>query len=122
MTQTTDVQHVPAANPFGEPGFEVRAPCGRTYFVPLAKVRADYADFLVQADQLSEAAALEKAKENESFLSTWFSEQFDWSDVERNGRVVSEASPEQVKRALDFLRDYVSSAPCNDYTPHEIPG
>lgn len=109
-------------NPFGEPGFEVKSPCGRVWFVPLEKVRLDYAEFLQQADGLDKAAAMSKVAQNEEFVPTWFHEQFDWSDVTRHGRLVQEASPEAIARALDFLRDNSGYSATNDCTAHGIAG
>ena len=31
-----------------EKGWTIKSPCGRTYFLPLLKVKEDYAEFLVQ--------------------------------------------------------------------------
>jgi hypothetical protein len=121
MTKVKKTTATKPANQFGEPGFEVRSPCGRVYFVPFKKVREDYAFFLQQADGLDEMAALEKASKNEAFLQTWFVEQFDWEDVARNGNVVKAASAEDIERALDFLRNNASSSPANDYTAFDVP-
>lgn len=90
-------------------GFRVDSPCGRSYEVPLAKVRDDYARFLMENDGVTRAEALEKC--DRDTLETWFCEQFDWSDVERYGRVVKNPSARQIKEALDLMRasDVVSS-------------
>jgi hypothetical protein len=109
-------------NPFGQPGFEVKSPCGRVWFVPLEQVRRDYAAFLQQVDGLGHDAAMAKVAENEEFVPTWFCEQFDWRDVARLGQLVQDASAEAVARALDFVRDNSGCAPTEDYTAHGIAG
>jgi len=75
------------------PGYLVRGACGREWFVPLERVRDDYADFLMTADKLTPEDAMTKADENRDFWHTWFFEQcYEWSDIERLGRLVKTSS------------------------------
>lgn len=97
------------------PGFEVHSPCGRAWFVPKTAVRDDYVSFLMQADKLSEADAKAKADEAGD-LDFWFYEQFDWSDVQRVGTLIKEASPDDITTALDFLRAYAGGGPSDNCT------
>jgi hypothetical protein len=112
---------VVTANPFGEPGFEVRSPCGRAWFVPLEQVREDYAEFLKQVDGLDDEAARSEVARNESFVPTWFYEQFAWADILARGKLVKEATAEDIVRALDFLRANSDIGPLDDVVDHEIP-
>lgn len=111
-----------STSPTGEPGFEVRSPCGRAWFVPLSKVLEDYAAFLKDADKLSDEEARAKAFEDPSFGHTWFCEQFIWQEVERDGTLIKEASPEDILRALNFLRSYDGAGPSTDFTARNVPG
>ena len=93
----------PSSNhPVETVGFRIASPCGRTYEVPLTKVRDDYAKYLMESDGITRAQAL--AQCDRETLETWFMEQFDWSDVERYGRVVKNPSPRQIREALDLMR------------------
>lgn len=83
--------------------FIVTSPCGRAWEVPIEAVREDYAQFLCQVDGISldEANAQVQAEE----VAFWFYEQFQWSDIDRTGKLVKDASPETVKLALDLMRE-----------------
>ena len=96
-------------------GFEAPSPCGRTWFVPLSAVREDYAQFLVDADGVSYEEARQKIEEyGEDTLTTWFYEQFDWSDVERYGTLTGAPSMQQVIAALNLYRTWVGWGPANN--------
>lgn len=87
------------------PGYLVRGACGREWFVPLERVRDDYADFLMTADKLAIEDAMTKANENRDFWHTWFYEQcYEWVDIERLGRLVKTSSLFKTKAALDRRR------------------
>ncbi len=89
-----------------EPGYRLKSPCGREYFVSKKAVLADYAQFLVDEDGLTLEEALTQANKDPTFGDTWFAEQYIWADVVEQGVLVKDASPEDVTRALDFLRDH----------------
>jgi hypothetical protein len=87
------------------PGYLVRGACGREWFVPLERVRDDYADFLMEADKLAAEDAMVKANANRDFWHTWFYEQcYEWSDIERLGRLVKTSAMFKTKAALDRRR------------------
>lgn len=99
-------------------GYLVRGACGREWFVPLERVRDDYADFLMQVDKLTCKDAMTKANVDRDFWHTWFFEQcYLWEDIERLGKIVKTSSLFKTKAALDrrrgkeldvlgFLEDY----------------
>ena len=95
-----------------EPGFLVDSRCGRQWFVPLAAVGRDYADFLEQVDKLTPEAARKQADDNRAFWPAWFAEQcYEWADVERLGRLVRRSTLYKTKQALDrrrsrYVQDY----------------
>lgn len=95
-----------------EPGFLVRSPCGREWFVPLEAVGRDYAEFLAEQDGLSPEAAAGESGKARDFWPTWFAEQCHmWVDVERLGRLVKTSTLFKTKKALDnrrgsVVRDY----------------
>ena len=100
------------------PGYLVRGACGREWFVPLERVRDDYADFLMTADKLAIEDAMTKANENRDFWHTWFYEQcYEWSDIERLGRLVKTSNLFKTKAALDRRRgkDLDVLGFCEDY-------
>lgn len=84
-------------------GWTIKSPCGRGYHVSREVVVQDYVDFIVQADGLSKEDALVYA-EKHCDPDVWFREQFDWQDVMWLGRCVGHASPEDISKALDFVR------------------
>lgn len=88
------------------PGFLVKSPCGRHYFVPLEAVRQDYAACIRQMDGLNRKASLAYVDEQgPDALVRWFAEQWNWDDVADAGAVVRDASARDVKRALDHMRE-----------------
>ena len=100
------------------PGYLVRGACGREWFVPLERVRDDYADFLMAADNLTHDAAMGKANENRAFWHTWFHEQCCyWVDIERLGELVKTSSLFKTKASLDRRRgrDLDVLGFCEDY-------
>lgn len=119
-TATATPADTPADTPFvaTEPGFLVDSPCQRQWFVPLAAVGRDYAEFLEQADGLSPEAAQKEAEANRGFWPTWFAEQCNyWSDVERLGRLVRKSTLFKTKEALNRRRP----RHVEDYTEIDIP-
>jgi len=104
-----------------EKGFEVRSQCGRVWFVPHDAVIADYAAYLEQEDKLSKEDALAQARQDEGTAQMWFTQQFNWSDIDRHGRLVREASAEDLERALKFMRTSGQSAPSDDFEEHNMP-
>ena len=103
----------------GEIGFDVRSPCGRTWFVPLETVHKDYADFLVEQDGLSMGEAMAQAGGDQENLAVWFAEQWNLRDVAKRGRLTGLPTAEDVQRALDSIMaketymDYTSNIPTN---------
>lgn len=81
-------------------GFQVTSPCGRVWFVPHEAVFNDYVAFLMEADKLSEDDAIEKAKEH-CDIECWFNEQWQWDDIREYGRLIQQASQEDIQKALD---------------------
>lgn len=114
-------ENITGENPFGQPGFSVKSPCGRVWFVPLEQVREDYAQFLQQADGLSQSEARARVAKNEEFVPTWFYEQFDWSDVASRGQLVVQANPADIERALNFLRDNAEVSPASGAQAFGVP-
>lgn len=102
------------------PGFEIKSPCGRVWFVSHAAVMADYIEYVKQADGLTKAEATAYAKDN-CDVECWFAEQFDWSDVKRLGTLVKEASADDIERALNFLQNNSGSSPAEDFEEKEAP-
>lgn len=89
-----------AANKKKNTGFQVTSPCGRVWFVPHAAVFDDYVAFLMDADKLGEDEAIEKAKEH-CDIECWFNEQWSWDEIREYGRLIQQASQEDIQRALD---------------------
>lgn len=96
------------------PGFEVKSPCGRVWFVPHSAVFDDYVAFVKQADSLSEEEARLHAQE-ECDIETWFCEQFNWTDVKQYGTLIKQASPEDVESALNFVLNNSGSSVTEEY-------
>lgn len=82
--------------------FIVRSPCGRTYEVPLRKVLNDYVDFRLQADGDSRAKVISEISPSD--VEVWFYEQYNWQDVERDGKIVGHPTAAQVEEALNLMR------------------
>lgn len=97
--------------------FRIESPCGRVWEVPIAAVREDYARYLVDADGITLDEAKARVEEWVS-VSFWFYQQFDWDDVERCGKLVQEASAEQVRAALDRRRNSEDPANFAQEVPH----
>lgn len=93
------------------PGFRCTDGIGRVYFVPCEKVRADYIAYLIQADNLTRKQAVAMADAEKEFLSTWFYEQFIWSEVRRDGVLIKGPSAKLVKNAIDFYLSECDHAP-----------
>lgn len=108
----------------GKPGFIVRSPCGREWFLSHEAVSKDYAQFLMEQDGLSEVEAMVMASVHDN-MQTWFSEQIIWEEVESLGVLIKEASPEEVQKALNFYRKFSGRGPNDDcidaVMPLEIP-
>jgi len=86
-------------------GYKIKAPCGRVYFVPLEKVRADYAAYCNEEGEDDPAI-------KESDVHTWFHDNYTWEEVERDGFMTDFSSQEEVKAALDLVRDEASPCDC----------
>lgn len=111
---TTCMYNKNEENVMTEKGYEVKSPCGRAWFVPHSAIVQDYADFLVQADGLSENDALAKSRED-CDIECWFCEQFNWSDVRRMGVLIKEASAKDIERALNFVQSNSGESAADDY-------
>ena len=83
-------------------GFEMKSECGRVYRISLQAVFDDYAKFLVDNDGISREEA--EAKIELGDVESWFYDQFAWSDVDKVGECIQEASAENIKRALNRVR------------------
>lgn len=86
-------------------GFLMLSPCGRAWFVLRQAVRDDYARFLVEQDGLTPEAAKAQAEKDPGFLEEWLGTQFSWSEIASIGVLVREASRDDIRRALDLVRD-----------------
>jgi hypothetical protein len=92
-----------------EPGFLVKSDsCGREWFVPVRRVRDDYAEFLMHADKLSKKEARVYAKEMpRDSIRNWFYDQCcDWADVDRLGTQTKKCLLRKTKRGANSLRRY----------------
>jgi len=105
---------------FDNKGFEIHSPCGRAWFYPLDKVRDDYADYLAQADNLSLDEAKLQAGADEDFLKEWFSTQIRWDEVEANGTLIKEATPAEILKALNHLRNAEDDTPFSNAIEHNM--
>lgn len=88
-----------------ERGFVVASPCGRAWFVAEAKVQADYARFLQEQDGISRTEAMRIAGGDAGFLQEWLGTQYTWSDVEKQGVLLQDATAKDIRNALDHVRD-----------------
>lgn len=102
------------ASTVSAPGYHVKSPCGREWWLPEAAVRTDYANFLMQADGLTREAADLQAAQAGTFVEAWLNEQYVWAEIDRDGVLISPATPEQVLRALDTYRAgaYIENERC----------
>ncbi len=85
-----------------EKTYQIVSPDGRIWEIKLSSVAEDYANFLVEQDQLTKSEALEKAWKYPDFLDTWFHEQFLWEDIFRIGTLIRDYDPQKVPEILDF--------------------
>lgn len=104
----------------GKPGFIIRSPCGREWFLSHEAVSKNYAQFLMEQDGLPEAKAMAIASEHNN-IQTWFSEQIIWEEVESLGVLIKPASPENVQNALNFIRTFSGRGPYNDFNDAVMP-
>lgn len=94
-----------------EPGYHIKGQCGREWFVPIAAVGRDYAEFLMQADKLSETEAVAQSNAVPDFWQTWFSDQCCyWEDIERLGRLVQPVGRFKTRKANDRARGHLQFA------------
>lgn len=99
------------------PGFTVVGSCGRTWFVPLQRVKHDYAQTIEQLDECNSAVAMQKVnKMPDAQLETWFREQFNWSDVVRLGVLIGLPTEKQLLAALDSALFNAGTSPGHDFT------
>lgn len=89
--------------PWQDYAIQIQSPCGRVFSIPMEKVRQDYGEFRSQEDGvLTPEEALEGV--NMSDVRSWFMTQFTWDDVDRLGVCEREASDEDIRAALDVVR------------------
>jgi hypothetical protein len=92
---------------------EVKSKCGRVWNVPLDKVRIDIANFYKDADGISTKESKQRAAElDDSDLETWFSEQYIWREVVRDGVLTKDLSDEQLIKLGRMMADQIRG---NDY-------
>ena len=96
-----------------EKGWVIRGTCERVWFLPYSAVVQDYKNFLMEVDKLTSEQADESIVLVED-ISFWFYEQYIWSEVERDARLLTKPVPKRYKKFLDFYRDYDSSEPWQD--------
>ena len=106
---------MPAPNQYG---FEIKSKCGRTWFMPLEVVKADFVKFQVENENRPEQEVLKEIEDDPNCLRIWFVEQFTWPEVIEHGKQVVDASPEQILRALDAVRTSNFAEPWQDYVAH----
>jgi hypothetical protein len=82
--------------------YRVESPCGRAWDVPMRRVMNDYIAFLIENDGVTRRQALETM--DASQVESWFHEQYEWQDVERDGRLVQQPTAQQIIDALDVAR------------------
>lgn len=95
-----------------EKGWVIRSACERIWFLPYTAVVQDYKNFIMEYDGLTSEDADEKIGGED--ISFWFYEQYIWSEVERDARLLTKPVPKKYKKFLDFYRDYDSSEPWQD--------
>ena len=82
--------------------YRVEGACGREWVVPLQAVMNDYIHFLETNDNITRKEAIRRTDIND--ITSWFHEQFNWSDVEKYGKMVKEASQKTIEDALNIYR------------------
>jgi len=92
-----------------EKGWVIRGTCDRVWFLPYVAVVQDYKNYLMEADDLTSEEADEQIGDED--VSFWFYEQYIWSEVERDAKLLTKPVPKKYKKFLDFYRDYDSSEP-----------
>ena len=95
-----------------EKGWVIRGSCERVWFLPYTAVVQDYKNYLMDADGITSEQADEQIGGED--ISFWFYEQYIWSEVERDGKLLTKPVPKKYKKFLDFYRDYDSSEPWQD--------
>jgi len=90
-----------------EKGWIIKGACGRVWFLPYSAVVQDYKNFLIESDNLTEDEADQQIANED--ISFWFYEQYIWSEVERDGKLLTKPVPKKYKKFLDFYRDHDSS-------------
>ncbi len=89
------------SNAFKTKAFRLKSSCGREYLVPVSRVAKDCVDYLVEKESLTRKKA--QAAVTDLDIHDWFSN-FTWEDVEKYGTLVKEASPADIRRALNAVR------------------
>lgn len=113
MTQQDKSQHRTAG--IKDKGFKLKSPCGREYFYPLSAAHEDYAQAVVQMDGVTLTKAREYVSDQgEQAVIVWFLEQTTWHEIQSHGTLIKDASPEEVRQALDFAMRSYSGAPQGD--------
>ena len=95
-----------------EKGWVIKGACDRIWFLPYSKVVQDYKNYLMEAGGITSEQADKKIGDED--ISFWFYEQYIWSEVERDAKLLSKPVPKTYKKFLDFYRDYDSSEPWQD--------
>ena len=95
-----------------EKGWVIRSACERVWFLPYVAVVQDYKNFIMECGGLTSEEADEQIGGED--ISFWFYEQYIWSEVERDARLLTKPVPKKYKKFLDFYRDYDSSEPWQD--------
>ena len=90
-----------------ERGFYVYdAGSARAWFVPMEKVRDDYAAFVMTADKLSREEALQYVDaQGVRAQITWFGEQYNWLDVATDGRPLHVLQNDATESVLASVRN-----------------
>lgn len=89
-----------------EKGWIIKSLCDRVWFLPYAKVEQDYINFLVDADGMTCQEALTFVRGEDA--SFWLYEQYIWSEVDRDGILLTPRVPKKYVKFLDYWRNEYS--------------
>lgn len=96
-----------------EKGWIINSNCGRVWFLPYQKVEQDYINYLVDEDGLDCKEALTYVHGKD--VSFWFYEQYIWSEVDRDGILLTPRIPKKYVKFLDCWRDgYNVTSDCKE--------
>ena len=86
-----------------EKGWIIRSPCDRVWFLTYEKVEQDYINYLTEQEGYDCKEALTYVHDTD--VSFWLYEQYIWSEVDRDGILLTPRVPKKYVKFLDYWRE-----------------